>query len=143
MFCLHCGHKNTKVTNSRPHKKRATIWRRRFCPNCESVFTTTEMVTDEGSLQVKNGANTEDFSVPKLLVSLYPHLSHRDKAADHALQIAQTIYESLLAEGTRLIETSALVSSSYEVLERFDRNGALKYALQHGMISLPSRQRRK
>jgi len=143
MFCIHCGHKNTKVTNSRPHKKRPTIWRRRSCTSCGAIFTTIELVADEGSLQVRGTSKTEAFSTARLLVSLYPHLSDRAKAADDASHIAQTVYEQLLAHDERLISSKELVSASYEVLERFDRNGALKYALHHGMISLPSRQRRK
>lgn len=143
MFCIHCGHKNTKVTNSRPHKKRATIWRRRACTSCGANFTTLELVTDENTLQVTRGKKSEKFSTPRLLVSLYPHLSDQANAADDASHIAQTVYEQLLIKKTPTLDKQEIISSTYEVLERFDRNAALKYALHYGMISLPSRQRRK
>ena len=143
MFCIHCGHKNTKVTNSRPHKKRATIWRRRTCTSCGAVFTTLELVADENTLRIGLGQKSEKFSLPRLLVSLFPHLSERNTAADDAMHIAQTTYEHLLLKNKTKVDTRELVSATYEVLERFDRNAALKYALHYGMISLPSRQRRK
>ena len=143
MSCMHCGHKNTKVVNSRPHKKRATIWRRRACSSCGATFTTLEIVTDENALQVVQGKKKERFSTPRLLVSIYPHLSDRASAPDDASYIAQTVYEQLLTKKLPELDTQEIVSTTYEVLERFDRNAALKYALHHGMISLPSRQRRK
>ena len=143
MFCLHCGHSDTKVINSRPHKKRATIWRRRKCPACNTVFTTSETVAGEGLLWILHGKEKQSFSLPRLLVSLYPLLSRRATAADDAQELAHTIYEKLLMQPDMTLDVSDLTGTAYDILERFDRNAALKYALEHGLISLPSRQRNK
>ncbi len=44
MRCPFCGHSDTQVKDSRPTEDGLAIRRRRFCPECESRFTTFERV---------------------------------------------------------------------------------------------------
>ena len=99
MFCIKCHSENTKVTNSRPHKKRASIWRRRQCLACKTTFTTIETVSTDGMLTVADNAGTSPFSISRLLISIAPLLSEQSSAPDDAYWLAVTTYEKALAIG--------------------------------------------
>lgn len=139
MFCIRCHDPSTKVINSRPHKKRASIWRRRQCIVCRTVFTTTETVATDGMLSVIGPQHNESpFSVARLLISISPLLSEQSSAPDDAYWLAITTYEKTLATGKPCIETSDLASLAFGTIERFDSTAALKYALDHKLTRLPA-----
>ena len=139
MFCIRCHSPNTKVINSRPHKKRATIWRRRQCLTCKTVFTTTETVATDGMLSVTDTRGDKSpFSVARLLISISPLLSERSSAPDDAYWLAVTAYEKALAIGEPQISTNELASITFGAIERFDSTAALKYALDHKLTKLPA-----
>ncbi len=139
MFCIKCHSPNTKVTNSRPHKKRASIWRRRECLSCGTVFTTTETVATEGMISVVDTrGKASPFSVARLLMSISPLLSEQSSAPDDAYWLAVTAYEKILVRGEATIHTSELASITFSTIERFDSTAALKYALDHRLTTLPA-----
>ena len=139
MFCIKCHNPNTKVVNSRPHKKRASIWRRRQCGICKTVFTTTETVSTDGVLSVTdNQGDKSPFSVARLLISISPLLTEQSSAPDDAYWLAVTTYEKALATGELHISTAELASIAFGTIERFDSTAALKYALDHKLTRLPT-----
>ena len=94
MICIKCS-SDTKVTNSRPHKKTPSVWRRRECKACGTVFTTSETVADttyQFTIKSPDDSKT-DFSLPRLMLSIAPTLSHRQSAAvaDESYWLAQTV----------------------------------------------------
>lgn len=139
MFCIKCHNPDTKVINSRPHKKRASIWRRRACPQCGTVFTTTETVSVEGALSITdNRGEITSFSIGRLLMSIAPLLSEHSSAPDDAYWLAMTSYEKALATGANTLSAVELARLTFGVVERFDSTAALKYALDHKLTKLPS-----
>lgn len=139
MFCIKCHSLQTKVTNSRPHKKRASIWRRRQCLRCGTVFTTTETIATQGALTITNNrGDDEPFSIAKLLMSIAPLLTQQTTAPDDAYWLAMTAYEKALASGETVIKTSMLADLTFTTIERFDSTAALKYALDHHLTKLPA-----
>lgn len=137
MFCIKCHSPHTKVTNSRPHKKRATIWRRRQCVSCGATFTTTEIVASEGAFSVSDGKISTQFSISRLLMSIAPLLSEQSSAPDDAYWLARTVYEKALAAEISTISTQELIGMTFKVIERFDSTAALKYALDHRLTRMP------
>lgn len=139
MFCIKCHSENTKVTNSRPHKKRASIWRRRQCLICKTTFTTLETVSTDGILSVTDSEGAvSPFSISRLLISIAPLLSEQSSAPDDAYWLAITTYEKALAVGEPQIRTNELASIAFGAIERFDSTAALKYALDHKLTKLPA-----
>ncbi len=139
MFCIKCHSSNTKVTNSRPHKKRASIWRRRQCLICKATFTTLETVSTDGMLSVTNSKGAiSPFSISRLLISIAPLLSEQSSAPDDAYWLAITTYEKALAIGEPQVHTNELAGIAFGAIERFDSTAALKYALDHRLTRLPS-----
>ena len=139
MFCIKCHSENTKVTNSRPHKKRASIWRRRQCATCGAVFTTIEAVSTDAMLSVVSPQGAKSpFSLARLLMSIAPQLNERSSAPDDAYWLAQTAYEKALARSEGAITSQELATITFQTIERFDSTAALKYALDHKLTKLPS-----
>lgn len=139
MICVNCHQDSTSVVNSRPHKKRASVWRRRRCGNCGFVFTTNEAPLANELLEVvyANGTSTA-FSQPRLSINLYGFLAHhQEKAADEAYWLSETVYQSLVKRGNsgQAVPVHELLGATHEVLERFDALAGLQYATKYRLVT--------
>lgn len=144
MFCIRCHHNSTRVTNSRPHKKQASIWRRRKCSACGALFTTIETVASDGQLTIEKNGTQHAFSVPTLMISLHSSLSTQKTAPEDAYWLAQTILEQLMTQHPGTTVTPLTVAqTAYDVLDRFDAAAALRYGLDHGLIQTKKSRRRR
>lgn len=142
MFCINCFHKNTNVTNSRPHKKQPSVWRRRQCKACGVIFTTVERpsLTDNKPIHLVSG-EVETFNLGKLILSIAAAFSHTPKAAEYnALWLAQTVEDTLSTE-REVITPDDIEATTHQVLKRFDELAAIQYAVKHQMI-ISTRRRR-
>lgn len=137
MICIKCSN-DTKVTNSRPHKKTPSVWRRRECKACGTVFTTSEVVADNTyQFTVKaSGGKQTDFSLPRLMLSIVPSLGHRDTSsiADESYWLAQTVAQTIQATATDTVTTEALAEETHNTLSFFDATAGLQYGARHGLI---------
>ena len=71
MKCPHCGHDESKVTDSRPVDENSSIKRRRECLKCQSRFTTYEIIETVQPIVVKKDGSREYFDKNKLLLNFY------------------------------------------------------------------------
>ena len=132
MVCIYCG-SPTKVTNSRPQKRLHQTWRRRACVQCGAVFTTTESAELGTSLVVKHpDGSIEPFSRDKLFVSVHRAVGHRQSPTEDAGALTATITARLLQRTeSAAISPSDIVSSTLQVLQRFDNAAAVQYGAYH------------
>lgn len=136
MICIKCS-ADTKVINSRPHKKTPSVWRRRQCTACGTIFTTSEVVADVAYLfQVVSPAGKASFSLPRLMLSIVPCLEHRVGAqvADESYWLTQTVAQSIQATATDSIDVIAIAEETYNVLSHFDATAGITYGARHGLI---------
>ncbi|MBR7100675.1 MAG: transcriptional repressor NrdR [Clostridia bacterium] len=70
MKCPHCGHEESKVTDSRPVDENSSIKRRRECLNCQARFTTYEIIETIQPIVIKKDGSREYFDKSKLLSGL-------------------------------------------------------------------------
>jgi transcriptional repressor NrdR len=70
MKCPHCGHEESKVTDSRPVEENSSIKRRRECLNCQARFTTYEIIETIQPIVIKKDGSREYFDKKKLLSGL-------------------------------------------------------------------------
>src|SRR5580698_9271421 len=70
MRCPFCGHAESQVKDSRPSEEGSSIRRRRFCPECESRFTTFERVQLRELTVVKRSGRRAPFDREKLVRSI-------------------------------------------------------------------------
>ena len=143
MFCVNCFHKKTQVTNSRPHKKSPSVWRRRRCPRCDAIFTTIERpsLADNRPISLPGGA-TDTFNVGKLTLSIAASFAHSSRRAEYdSLWLAQTVEDTLSTEYT-VITPDDITAVTHQALRQFDELAAVQYAAKHRLISTVRRRGR-
>ena len=102
MKCPHCGCEDSKVIYSRPIEENSSIRRRRECLQCQSRFTTYEVIESVQPIVIKKDGTREYFDKNKLLVGL---LKACQKRPVDSAKIADKI-ESELLNSLRLEITS-------------------------------------
>lgn len=143
MFCINCFNKKTSVSNSRPHKKSPSVWRRRTCPQCNTVFTTIERpsLADNTKISLTDGSS-DTFSLSRLTISIAASFTHSpDKAKYDSLWLAQTIEDTLSTEHNA-ITPEDIAAVTHQVLRRFDELAAIQYAAKHRLIVTTRRRGR-
>jgi transcriptional repressor NrdR len=143
MFCINCFNSGTAVANSRPNKKQPSVWRRRKCPKCGTVFTTYERpsLADNKAVQLSDG-NQEVFNLGKLIISITKAFAHLpEEAAYNSLWLAQTV-EDRLSTQREVITPEDIEAAAHDVLRYFDELAAVQYAAQHHMITTTRRRGR-
>jgi transcriptional repressor NrdR len=143
MFCINCFHPSTTVGNSRPNKKQPLVWRRRSCPQCGTVFTTTERPSLAYTQKVHlPSGETRAFNLGKLIISLSRAFQHNPQDAELAtLELAQTI-ETILTTEVQMITPGDIEVITHQVLKRYDELAAMQYAAQHQLITTSKRRGR-
>jgi transcriptional repressor NrdR len=143
MFCINCFSPSTAVANSRPNKKQPSVWRRRRCSECGTVFTTYERpsLADNKALQLPDGSQ-EGFNLGKLIISITKAFAHLPaEAAYNSLWLAQTV-EDRLSTQREVITPEDIEAATHDVLHHFDELAAMQYAAQHHMITSTRRRGR-
>ncbi len=143
MICIKCSH-DTRVMNSRPHKKTPSVWRRRECKACGAVFTTSEVVADDSYVfSVKDASGRlSSFSLPRLIFSIAGSLSHRasDSVPDDSYWLAQTVAQNIQATATDTVTTVAIAEEVYATLSNFDATAGIQYGARHGLVQNTSQR---
>ncbi|MFI5212343.1 MAG: hypothetical protein ACHQTE_00065 [Candidatus Saccharimonadales bacterium] len=136
MFCINCFHTNTSVANSRPNKKQPSVWRRRSCKNCGTIFTTYERpsLADNTSITLPDG-QTDTFNLGKLILSIAGSFTHSPRDGEYsALWLAQTV-EDTLSTQRQVISPDDIAATTHQMLKKFDELAAIQYAARHNLIS--------
>lgn len=136
MICINCFCDTTAVTNSRPHKKKSSVWRRRTCNRCGKTFTTVERpsLADNQLIYLADG-QTSTFNIGQLILSIAAAFQHNpQQAKEQALWLAQTVEASLSTE-LGVITPEDIEAVTHQTLKRFDELAAVQYAAQHRLIS--------
>lgn len=127
MFCPYCE-SDTKVTNSRPSKRFPEVWRRRQCKSCAGLWTTREYIDLSTSHRVRTRHKVmQAFSRDVLFLSIIDSLSHRKDRISDATALTDTVLTRVLAQNAIVIETTAIINVTYDVLLHFDQTAAAVY----------------
>lgn len=150
MFCINCYHSDTKVVNTRPHKKQPSIWRRRHCRNCGTTFTTLESPDISGILQLQSDTLKQPVAYEKgrLLLSIAQALQSAGGQPSDAYWLTETIEQQALAflrthKGTvKLLGIRQLRDITYETLSAYHAVAGLSYGATHGIVQAGPKKRR-
>jgi len=128
MKCPFCGHADTQVKDSRPSEDGLTIRRRRYCPECNSRFTTFERVQLRELTVIKKNGEQRIFDRDKLMRSLNIALRKRPVTAEQTEQLATRITQKLESLGENEIPTSMIGKIVMEELKTIDSVAYIRYA---------------
>lgn len=137
MFCVNCLTPHTDVANSRPHKRTPTVWRRRRCPQCQHIFSTTEMPEPTSNLQIHNTATdgSATFNPGRLVISIANAFQHNEaKGKQEAWELMQTVTGILVSDCRNETTVHDIATVTHQILQNYDSAAAISYALQHGLL---------
>lgn len=128
MRCPFCGHHDTQVKDSRPSEDGGTIRRRRFCPECDSRFTTFERIQLRELIVVKRNGEKRMFDRDKIARSMSLALRKRPVDAEALEQAVNGIVKTLETSGETEIESEKIGESVMEALRKLDQVAYIRYA---------------
>lgn len=128
MRCPFCGHSDTQVKDSRPSEDAMAIRRRRFCPSCESRFTTFERVQLRELTVVKSNGDKRPFDRDKIMRSI--EIATRKRPVEHEQieQLVNNIVRKLERSGETEIPTSRIGEIIMEELKELDPVAYIRFA---------------
>jgi len=140
VVCVYCGGK-TKVTNSRLQKRSNSVWRRRQCKACKSVFTSIEALDLSSTLVVDSGGSMRPFIADMLFTEVLLALQDRKNFYSDAREITSTVIAKLLKLPEKPVYKAETISKiTADILKRFDRRAWLRYVSEHPSLQAESRK---
>ncbi|SDG91600.1 transcriptional regulator NrdR [Roseospirillum parvum] len=128
MRCPFCGHEDTQVKDSRPTEDNAAIRRRRYCPKCQSRFTTFERVQLRDLVVVKKNGKRSPFDRDKLTRSIAIACRKRPIEPERIEHVVNGIQRRLESSGESEIPSSMIGELVMEVLHGLDPVAYVRFA---------------
>ncbi len=128
MRCPFCDNLDTQVKDSRPSEDGSTIRRRRYCPACNSRFTTFERVQLRELTVIKSSGERKPFDRDKITRSLQIALRKRPVEPDAVEKITNRIVQKLESRGESEVETGDIGALVMDELGALDKVGYIRYA---------------
>ena len=128
MRCPFCGNADTQVKDSRPSEDGSTIRRRRYCPACNSRFTTFERVQLRELTVVKAGGERRVFDRDKIARSMAIALRKRPVDQDDVAKAITRIVQPLESQGESEVQSQSIGELVMEELQKLDMVGYIRYA---------------
>jgi len=128
MRCPFCGNPDTQVKDSRPSEDGLTIRRRRYCPECNSRFTTFERVQLRELTVVKKNGERRLFDRDKLARSVRLALRKRPVNEDQIEMLVTRITQKLESLGENEIATSMIGTIIMDELKKLDSVAYIRFA---------------
>ncbi len=128
MRCPFCGNHDTQVKDSRPTEDNSAIRRRRYCPACESRFTTFERVQLRELIVVKGNGDKVPFDREKVKVSMDIALRKRPIDQDRIERIVNSIQRQLETSGENEIPTKVIGEMIMNTLRELDQIAYVRFA---------------
>lgn len=128
MKCPFCGHADTQVKDSRPSEDGLTIRRRRFCPECNSRFTTFERVQLRELTVLKKNGERRMFDRDKLARSVGIALRKRPVTPEQIEQLLTRITQKLESMGESEIPSAIIGKTIMNELKEVDTVAYIRFA---------------
>lgn len=128
MKCPFCGNSDTQVKDSRPSEDGLTIRRRRFCPACNSRFTTFERIQLRELTVLKKNGERRMFDRDKITRSLHIALRKRPVTEEQIEQLVTRVVKRLESSGESEIPAEMIGKIVMEELHGVDPVGYIRFA---------------
>jgi len=128
MKCPFCGNADTQVKDSRPSEDGLTIRRRRYCPECNSRFTTFERVQLRELTVLKKNGERRMFDRDKLARSLQIALRKRPVNPEQLEQLVTRVTQKLESLGENEIPSNMIGAAIMDELKKVDTVAYIRFA---------------
>jgi transcriptional repressor NrdR len=119
---------DTQVKDSRPTEDGAAIRRRRFCPSCQSRFTTFERVQLRDLVVVKKNGQRTPFDRDKLARSIQIACRKRPIENDRIERVINAIQRRLESSGETEIPSNTVGEMVMDALSTLDPVAYVRFA---------------
>lgn len=128
MRCPFCGNVETQVKDSRISDDGESIKRRRYCPACDSRFTTFERVQLREILVIKKNGEKRIFDPEKLKKSIEMAVRKRPVTELQVEKMVNNIVRQLEVQNETEIESSKIGEMVMNSLENLDKVAFVRFA---------------
>lgn len=128
MRCPFCANEDTQVKDSRPTEDGSAIRRRRFCPKCDSRFTTFERVQLRDLIVVKKNGQKKPFDRDKLQRSLLIATRKRPVTPEQVEITVNNIVRELESLGENEIKADKIGKVVMDALANLDPVAYVRFA---------------
>jgi transcriptional repressor NrdR len=128
MRCPFCGNEDTQVKDSRPTEDGSSIRRRRFCPKCDSRFTTFERVQLRELTVIKKDGERRPFDRDKLTRSIEIAVRKRNVTSDQVDIVVNNIVKELEGLGETEIPSGIVGEKVMKALHKLDPVAYVRFA---------------
>lgn len=128
MRCPYCGHKETRVLDSRSTDAGEGIRRRRECAGCRRRFTTFERAERATLLVIKRDGRREAFDREKILTGMLRACEGRPVSRGTLEGAAEEIERSLYEAGAPVVASREIGDRVVERLRQLDDVAYVRFA---------------
>ena len=128
MKCPFCSNPDTQVKDSRPSEDGLTIRRRRFCPQCNSRFTTFERVQLRELTVLKKNGERRIFDRDKLTRAIHVAIRKRPVNPDDVERLVNSIVQRLESMGESEVPSALIGEMVMEGLKDLDPVAYIRFA---------------
>lgn len=128
MRCPFCGNIETQVKDSRISDDGESIKRRRYCPACDSRFTTYERVQLKEILVIKKNGEKRIFDPEKLKKSIEMAVRKRPVSDLQVEKLVSQIVRQLEMENETELASSRIGEMVMLALEKLDKVAFVRFA---------------
>ena len=128
MRCPFCGDEDTQVKDSRQSSDNSSIKRRRFCPNCNSRFTTHERIELRELTVLKKDGSKRPFDRQKILHSVSLAVRKRPISNEQIEKLVDTIAQKIEQSGELEIASKNIGQMTMSELAKLDDVAYVRFA---------------
>jgi transcriptional repressor NrdR len=128
MRCPFCAFEDTQVKDSRPSEDGSSIRRRRYCPKCDSRFTTFERVQLRELTVVKRDGVRKPFDRDKITRSIKISARKRPITENQIEAVVDKIVSRLEKIGENEVTSEMIGAEVMDALSKLDRIAYIRFA---------------
>ncbi|MFA5261839.1 MAG: transcriptional regulator NrdR [Candidatus Omnitrophota bacterium] len=128
MKCPACGHKETKVVDSRMSGDNCVIRRRRECLKCEKRFTTYEYIEQTPLMVIKKDGRRQPFDRKKIIAGLVKACEKRPVSVDRIEELTMDVERAVQKKYDREVLSSDIGEIIMEKLAVLDQVAYVRFA---------------
>lgn len=128
MKCPHCHSLETKVLDTRSQRGGDLTRRRRECEQCETRFTTVEMIVRTFPMVVKKDGRREPFSPEKLLGGIKAACQKRPISAARLEQLVESVSSWVADQSEKEVSSDRIGHKVMEQLKKVDEVAYVRFA---------------